>query len=225
MTNETRHIEAVIFDLDGLLIDSEPLQFRAWSEYVATLGHTLTPEVLSQMLGRRLIDSSRIVVDAFGLDMPAGQVAEERDRYFLAMVPGQIGPQPGAIDLVETLHRRQIPMALATSGHRRYVDMALESAAIPRLFTAEVTGDLVTHGKPHPETFLTAASLLGIEPARCLVLEDAPNGVRAAVAAGMQCIAIPGHGSSPADLAGADAILDSLAGVIGWLDQWVTSQG
>ncbi len=221
----TSRIEAVIFDMDGLLIDSEPLQFRAWSEYVETLGHRLTGDVLSNMLGRRLIDSARVVVDAFALDMAAEEVAEERDRYFLSMVPGKIGPQPGAIELVNTLQCRQIPMALATSGHRRYVDMALESACIPRLFTVEVTGDLVTHGKPHPETFLTAASLLGTEPARCLVLEDAPNGVNAAVAAGMPCLAIPGHETSHDDLAGADAILESLADVTGWIDQWAASQG
>lgn len=218
-------IEAVIFDLDGLLIDSEPLQFTAWYEYLETLGHTLTGDVLAKMLGRRLIDSSRIVVDEFGLEITAEQVAEERDRHFLSMVPGNIGPQPGAIELVETLHSRGIPMALATSGHRLYVDLALESASIPRLFAVEVTGDLVTHGKPHPETFLKAASLLDLAPERCLVLEDAPNGVLAAVAAGTRCIAIPNHGTSHDDLAGADAILDSLDEVVGWLDQWTVSQG
>lgn len=221
----TLSIEAVIFDLDGLLIDSEPLQGQVWGEYLATLGHTFTDDVLARMLGRRLIDASAVVAEAYNLDIPVTQVAEERDRHFLSMVPGNIGPQPGAVRLVETLHQRGVPMALATSGHRRYVDLALESAGIPRLFTVEVTGDLVKHGKPHPETFLTAASLLGINPERCLVLEDAPNGVRAAVAAGTRCVAIPGHGTSHDDLAGADAILESLELVIDWIDQWAASQG
>lgn len=211
-------IEAVIFDLDGLLVDSEPLQGQAWHDYLATLGATLTPEVLERMLGTRLIDASRTVVEAFGLDMQPEKVARERDEFFLAMVPGNIAPHSGARELVAELVRRGLPFALATSGHRRYVDLVLESAEIPRVFTVEVTGDMVKRGKPDPETFLTAASLLGVQPERCLVLEDAPFGIQAAKAARMTCLAIPNEHTRNLDLSVADGVLGSLNDVIPWLD-------
>jgi beta-phosphoglucomutase-like phosphatase (HAD superfamily) len=100
---------------------------------------------------------------------------------------------------------------LATSGHRRYVDLALATAGIPRVFEAEVTGELVEHGKPAPDTFLVAAELLGLPPVDCLVLEDSPNGVRSARAAGAKVFAIR-HLVSEDDLyaAGADRVFSSL---------------
>lgn len=212
-------IDAVIFDLDGLLIDSEPLQIRAWRDYLDTHGATLTDELLARMYGLRLADSARVVVEMLELDVTEDVVARDRDAIFLATVPGNIEAQPGAIEIVTTLHEQGVPIALATSGHRRYVDLALESAGIPSLFTVEVTGDLVTRGKPDPETFLTAASLMEIAPERCLVLEDAPNGVRAAKAAGMTCIAIPNADTAALDLSMADHVMSSLEEVAEWLDK------
>lgn len=211
-------IQAVIFDLDGLLVDSEPLQIMAWREYLDGLGVALPPEVLSEMYGLRLTDASKVVVRLLELDVTPEIVARDRDRRFLEMVPGAIEPRPGAREIVQELHRRDMPMALATSGHRRYVDLALESAAIPGLFKVEVTGEMVQRGKPDPETFLTAAELLGVEPAACLVLEDSPNGVRAAKAAGMSCVAIPIEDVSGVDVSMADAVLPSLEEVLAWLD-------
>ncbi len=209
-------IAAVIFDLDGLLVDSEPLQIQAWRDYLNTFGATLTGEMLVEMYGLRLSDSAKVVVQLLNLDVTPEQVAEDRDKLFLSMVPGNIGPRPGAREIVRDLRARQVPIALATSGHRRYVDLVLESAAIPRLFDVEVTGDIVTRGKPDPETFLTAAKLLGVAADHCLVLEDAPNGIKAAKAAGMHCIAIPNDDTGGLDLSLADSVEPGLheAGVI-----------
>lgn len=216
----TRRIAAVIFDLDGLLVDSEPLQIHAWREYLRQFDAELTPALLGQMYGLRLTDSSEVVARELELPVTAVEIARDRDRLFLKLVPDNIKPRPGALKIVTELHRRAIPIALATSGHRRYVDLALASAAIPRLFNIEITGEFVQRGKPDPETFLLAAKGLGIDPERCLVLEDSPNGVKAAKRAGMTCIAIPNDDTGAYDLTMADVVLGGLDEVLGWLDSY-----
>lgn len=207
-------ISGVIFDFDGLLVDSEPVQEEAWKRYLAGFDAALSPELLDRMYGRRLVDASQVVVDVLGLPVTAEVVARDRDALFLEMVPGRIKPTRGATALLAELIEREIPIALATSGHRRYVDLALEGAGIERNFTVEVTGDLVKQGKPHPETFLTAATMLDVRPEECLVLEDSPNGLLAAKAAGMYCFVVPGSTDSRHDYSSADLILSSLNDVI-----------
>lgn len=211
----SQRIRAVVFDLDGLLIDSEPLQAWAWHEYVARFGAVMTPNVLGRMLGLRAVDAVKIPIEM--LDLPVDEVTalRERDDIFLAAVPGAIHAHKGAVELIDELRSREIPIALATSGHRRYVDLALESAGLTGRFDQEVTAELVTRGKPNPDVYLRAAELLDTPPDACLALEDAPNGVTAAKAAGMRCFAIPGDHATPDAVAHADAVLESLNDVIG----------
>lgn len=215
-------VRAVVFDLDGLLVDSEPVQIAAWEAFLAELGHTLDDALLAEMFGLRLMDSARLVRDRLGLPLTVEEVMARRDAHFFAALPGRLHPMPGARELVAALQARGVPLALATSGHRRYVDLALESAAIPKVFDVEVTGEMVQRGKPDPETFLTAARLLDVAPERCLVLEDSPNGVRAAKNAGMTCIAIPNDDTSGLDLSLADEVMGGLEEVLVWLDGRVT---
>ena len=131
---------------------------------------------------------------------------------------------PGAHGLIADLRKRGMKLALATSGHRRYVALALESAGLTGMFDIEATGESVQRGKPAPDVYLLAAEMIGTEPSRCLALEDAPIGVRSAVDAGMRCFAIPNHDTRQFAFDGASAILDSLADVLpamverGWLD-------
>lgn len=209
----TREIAAVVFDLDGLLVDSEPLQAWAWDAYARRFGTTLRDDVLGRMLGLRAVDASRIFVELLDLPVAPEVAMRERDELFLEAVPGRIAPHRGARELVSALRERDVPLALATSGHRRYVDLALASAGLTGAFDVEVTGDQVERGKPSPDIYLRAAALLDTTPERCLALEDAPNGVRAALAAGMVCFAIPETGSLPG-VGDADEILGSLGQVI-----------
>ena len=207
-------IQAVVFDLDGLLIDSEPVQFAAWEAFVARYGRTLNADLMSRMYGTRLVDSAQMVARELDLPIDGAQVAVERDELFFSMIPGNIGAKPGAIELLAWLERAGVATALATSGHRRYVELACRSAGIPRSFDVEVTGDLVERGKPHPETFLRAAELLGVVSGATLVLEDSPQGVQAAVAAGAICFAVPDDPSRHAvDLSHAHLIVPSLGDV------------
>jgi HAD superfamily hydrolase (TIGR01509 family) len=218
-------IQAVVFDLDGLLIDSEPLQAWAWHEYVARFGAVMTPNVLNRMLGLRAVDAVKIPIEMLDLPVDEATALRERDEIFVAAVPGAIQAHAGAHDLIDALRARDIPLALATSGHRRYVNLALASAGLAGLFDQEVTAELVTRGKPNPDVYLRAAELLNTPPNACLALEDAPNGVTAAKAAGMHCFAIPGDHATPASVAHADATLESLEDVVGemvrrgWMDR------
>jgi HAD superfamily hydrolase (TIGR01509 family) len=216
-------IQAVVFDLDGLLIDSEPLQAWAWHEYVTRFGAVMTPNVLGRMLGLRAVDAVKIPIEMLDLPVDEATALHDRDEIFLAAVPNAIRAHTGAKELIADLKQRRIPVALATSGHRRYVDLALTSADLTGLFDQEVTAELVTRGKPHPEVYLRAAELLSIPPNRCLALEDAPNGVTSAKAAGMHCIAIPGEHGSPEGVAHADVVLESLSEVIGEIQRqgWI----
>lgn len=204
------HISAVVFDLDGLLVDSEPLQAWAWDEYIQRFGKRLTPDVLHRMLGRRAVDAVEIAVEMLALPVTGAEALRDRDEIFLAAVPGAIHAMDGALELLQELQQRHVPRALATSGHRRYVDLALASAGLTGIFDVEVTGEMVAHGKPHPDTYLQAARMLSTAPQHCLALEDAPHGITSAKAAGMLCFAVTADADSPHDISHADAILSSL---------------
>jgi pseudouridine-5'-monophosphatase len=219
----TKQIRAVVFDLDGLLIDSEPLQGWAWREYIARFGKELTPDIFGRMLGLRAVDAVKIPIQMLDLSVDEATALRERDEIFLAAVPGAIQAHTGARELIDDLRRYGFALALATSGHRRYVNLALDSAGLTGLFDHEVTAELVTRGKPHPDVYLRAADLLDTPPVCCLALEDAPNGVAAAKAAGMRCFAIPGEHGNLSGINDADAVLVSLGDVIGEMERrgWV----
>ena len=214
---QVTQVEAVVFDFDGLLVDSEPLQAWAWHAYVERFGTTMTHDILHQMLGMRAVDATKVAVELLKLPVTPEEALRQRDEVFLAEVPGRISAMPGALVLIQELKQRRIPLALATSGHRRYIDLALTSAGLLGSFDVEVTGDQVSRGKPFPDVYLRAAELLAVQPGACLALEDVPNGIRSAKAAGMLCFAIPGETVVPLDYSDADAVLPSLSDVIGEL--------
>jgi HAD superfamily hydrolase (TIGR01509 family) len=166
------------------------------------------------MYGTRLVDSAALVAEELRLPVSAIEIARDRDELFLAIIPGRILPKRGARTLIAELKRRQISVALATSGHRRYVDLACVSAGLTGVFDVEVTGDMVSRGKPHPETYLTAARMLQVPASACLVLEDSPQGVAAALAAGMTVFAVPDATVPGADLSAACVMLESLDDVL-----------
>lgn len=211
-------VRAVVFDLDGLLVDSEPLQIAAWDAFLARYGQRLDAAFLGELFGLRVWDSARVIGERFALPLTVDEIVAQRDDLFLASLADNLEPMPGARELIDALRHRGVPMALATSGHRRYVDAVLDQLGWADSFAVEVTGDMVTHGKPAPDIYLAAAEGLELSPASCLALEDAPHGVASAKAAGMICLAIPN--AMTAALPGfdlADAVLDSLDDVLGWL--------
>jgi HAD superfamily hydrolase (TIGR01509 family) len=205
-------IEAVIFDLDGLMVDSEPLAREAWRVFLADYGHVLDAETVDAMLGLRLMDSARVVRERFGLPLTLEQIAN---------LPGNLQPMPGVREVLAAVDGRGLRRAVATSSPKIYAPLALREIGVADGFEALITGGMVARGKPAPDIYLAAAAALSLPPAACLALEDSPNGVGAAKAAGMRCVAVPNELSAGLDLSAADAVLPSLLVVAERLDELV----
>ena len=213
---------AVIFDLDGLMADSEPLAEWAWAQVLARYGCQLDDETLQEILGLRVIDSAAHLCRRYQLPLTPEEAAAERDRLFLAAVPAQLSACLGLYPLLDDLETRGVPLGVATSGHQQYVSLALRTLGVAGRFQAIATGDQVARGKPAPDIYLLAARQLDIPPHDCLALEDAPLGVAAAQAAGMTCIAVPNPRLPPTKFSRADRVLTSLQEVHTALDDLLT---
>ena len=181
---------AVIFDMDGLLLDSEPLYRVTWQTAAAELGCPIDDELYARFVGRGNEESERILHERFGDALPLDEFRVRWRRDWddrLARAP--IARKPGAIELLDDLDAAAIPKALATSSPRSIALPCLGGLATR--FAALAFGDEVEHSKPSPDLFLLAAQRLGVTPSDCLVLEDSEAGVRAARAAGMDVIMVP----------------------------------
>ena len=184
-------IGAVIFDMDGLMLDTEPLYRAAWQQAAIGLGYVLSEATYSRMIGRKTEDAEHLMFDEFGPGFP---IDAFRQGYRKLESEFQRSPLPkkrGLDALLDLLDSRRVPKAVATSTRRIVAVAELFATGLLHRFDVIVTGDDVTNGKPAPDLFLLAAERLGIDPARCLVLEDAESGVIAAHRAGMQVYMVP----------------------------------
>jgi HAD superfamily hydrolase (TIGR01509 family) len=185
-------IRAVIFDMDGLMLDTEPLYRFAWKRASAECGYDLTEEIYKQLVGRSRKDGFEALVDAFGTEFPLRKFQDcVRKREASAFSGTPIAKKPGLDSLLTFLESRNIPKAVATSTERHRALPTLNSVGLLQRFETVVVGDEVARGKPFPDIFLLAAQRLGVDPAACLVLEDAESGVVAANHAGMQVYMVP----------------------------------
>lgn len=201
------------------MADSESLAEWAWNEVLGPYGRRLSPELMEEILGLRVADSARLICARFRLPLSPRDAAAERDRLFMEAVPTRLRARPGLYSLLDDLAARGVPLGIATSGHRRYVTLALRTLGVEGRFQAVATGDEVARGKPAPDVFLLAADRLGVPPPRCLVLEDAPLGIAAARAAGMICVAVPNSHTAPLGFSQAHRVLSSLDDVRRSLDE------
>jgi pseudouridine-5'-monophosphatase len=187
-----RRATHVVFDLDGVLLDTEPLYTRATQEVVSEWGKTFDWAVKQEMMGRDERESAQHLVDALELPISAAEYLSRQLPKAEALFP-TVDEKPGAEQFARELHRRGVAMAVATSGVRRVTDLKLQRHGWFEVFGAIVCGDdpRVQRPKPAPDIFLVAAATLGADPADCLVFEDSLAGVRAALAAGMLVVAMP----------------------------------
>lgn len=199
---------AVIFDCDGTLVDSEPLSRRAWERALAPFGCAFTDEDAAAVLGR-----SYALVHAYF----AGRAPLPGSEAFwpllsselFALLDAELEPFADAVATVRELRERGVPLAVASSSPRERLDRTLRAAGLAALLPVTVAGDEVARGKPAPDMLLAAAERLGAAPADCIVVEDAPVGVDAALAAGMTAVAIR-RAAALDGLGAAHVVLDTL---------------
>ena len=205
-------IEAVIFDLDGVLLDSE----EVWDAVREELAHERNgrwhERAQRDMMGMSSLEWSRYMHDVIGLPEPPGEIDAEVVRRMAARYRERLPLVPGAAGAVEGLAARW-PLGLASSSNRPLIDLALDLAGLERFFTATVSSEEVGRGKPAPDVYLEAARRLGVDPARAAAIEDSHSGILSARAAGMRVIAVPNPAfpPQPEALAEADVVLGSIA--------------
>ncbi len=210
-----RPVSHVIFDMDGVLLDTERLYTQATNAIVGRFGKIFDWSIKANMIGRPAIDSARYLVDALGLPIGPDEYLAERAVLFEELMP-TAEAMPGARELTASLAARGVPMAVATSSSRAVFDLkTTRHRAWFASFAIVVVGDdpRISRGKPAPDIFLVAAEALGARPDRCLVVEDAPAGVAAARAAGMQVVAVPDPAMEGSCLGDADLVVTGLADV------------
>jgi HAD superfamily hydrolase (TIGR01509 family) len=213
-------IRALIFDMDGLLVDSEPIAEIAIGQFLRLHGRELHSGTMELMLGRRLPDAVVAVAGAYGLSLPIADLIQSYDELRLAALRGNLQPMPGAAALLTFARAAGLKLALATSSLRTHADLSLAETGLVGLFDAEATGEEVERGKPEPDIFLLAADRLGQPPGSCVVLEDAPAGLASAAAAGMRRLWIPNVNTRGLPVGVAiDAQLPDLGAVIPWLQE------
>jgi beta-phosphoglucomutase len=203
----------VIWDVDGTLVDTAELHFAAWARLAGEMSQPFTRADFAATFGRR---NPEIIRQLFGSRYTESEVADLGDRkevYYRAAARAGVALLPGARQLLESLHAGGFLQAIGSSAPRANLDLILALTGITHFFAAVVFAEDTQRGKPDPQVFQVAAERLGIEPGRCLVLEDAVAGVQAARAGGMRCIAVSfvGHHSA-ANLAaaGADLVVPTL---------------
>lgn len=204
----------IIFDLDGTLVDTEPLYTEAAQAVVSRYGKVYDWSIKRHTVGGDPMAGARFVVDALSLPISAEAYLEERETI-LRVLCRTAAPKPGAVRLVEQLRARGIPLAVGTSSPRELCILKLQTHAVFSAFECVVCSDDpgIRSGKPAPDIFLRAAQELGAAPEHCLVFEDTPKGVQAARAAGMRVIVTPDPAMKDADFSGASAILADLSGL------------
>jgi pseudouridine 5'-phosphatase len=209
--NKSQPLKAVVFDLDGLIVNTEDLYEIVVDEMLEGRGKTHDRELRRQMMGRPLAESFRIMIEYHALpDLLEDLESECRDILARHMA-SSLHTMPGFCELAAELEKAHLPVAIATSGSREYAEHVLARVDLLERFHFILTADDVERGKPSPDIYLLAAERLGLAPQQMMVLEDSGNGCRAGVASGAFTIAVPNQHTLEHDFPGAQFIADTLA--------------
>jgi len=193
--------EAFIFDMDGLMFDTEPIYYRSWSEAAELLGYHLSKEFFSETQGRNNRDAEKILIQYTDPSININRFRELwKDKWFQLGRESGINLKPGLTELLEWLRLNGFPLALATSSNLEIMDFCLNETGLDDYFREKVCGQEVKAGKPKPDIYLEAAKRLNVTPSKCIVLEDSSSGAKAGVAAGMMVFLIPDQIDPPDDV-------------------------
>src|SRR5690348_6081363 len=183
---------AVLWDMDGTLVDTEPYWIASEFDLADKYGGRWTREDALMLVGCDLIVAGRYIREHMGIDLTPEHIVDELLDGVVARVQANVPWRPGAVELLAALREAAIPCGLVTMSYQRFVAPILEQLPA-ETFRVVVTGDTIDQGKPHPEPYLTAAAALGVAPADCVAIEDSTTGVTSAEAAGCRVLVIPNH--------------------------------
>jgi beta-phosphoglucomutase len=203
---------AVLFDVDGVLVDCYHAHYESWARLATELGRTVTEKEFARTFGRtsRDIIAALWPEESLDDDERIRSLDDRKEALYREIIAVDFPAMDGAVELIDALRTNGFALAVGSSGPPENVDLALRRLDRRNSFGAIVTGAEVTRGKPDPQVYLLAAERLGIEPRRCVVIEDAPAGIAAARAGGMASIGIASTGHTRAELRDADLVIDSL---------------
>jgi HAD superfamily hydrolase (TIGR01509 family) len=206
-------VEAVIFDMDGLMVDTEPIQSESFERVLREHGAQPRRNNLGviQTIGVTALDNWRRLRSKYNLNSSLEELVTRKREVYSELLPGRITPMPGLLPLIAMLEQRQIKKAIASSSSLDHINIVTKELELT--FDATVSGEHVERGKPHPDVFLKAAELLNVQPSGCVVLEDAESGVNGGKAAGMKVVAVPSRFTSDHDFTNANKVVPSLEAV------------
>jgi pseudouridine 5'-phosphatase len=204
-------LRAVVFDLDGVLANTEDLYEQACVAVLGRRGLTYDPPLREQMMGRPVADALRIMIEAHNLPDSIELLFDECREMLYGLMATELAPMPGAAELLDQIDSRGLPSAVATSALPDYAEFVLTRLELKRRFRFVLTSADITHGKPDPEIYMLAADRLKLRPDEIMVLEDSANGCRAAVAAGAFTIAVPNRHTAKHDFASVKFVAETLA--------------
>lgn len=204
------NIRAVVFDLDGLMLNTEDIFELAGVELMARRGLEMTDQIRHSMMGRRPVEAFTVLRELTGLQDSLEDLMLETKVLFATLAEDRLAVMPGLLELFELLDIRKLPRAVATSSPRAYMTHLLEKFDLLHRIDFTLTAEDVTHGKPHPEIYLKAAEMHGVNPAEMLVLEDSETGTRAAAAAGAYIVSVPSRHTDFGDFSMSRLTVSSL---------------
>jgi HAD superfamily hydrolase (TIGR01509 family) len=188
--------EAIVFDLDGVLVDSEQIWSAARKQFVRDSGGIWRSDATEAMMGMSSAEWSRYIRDELGVNLPAQTISRAVVERMESLYRRSVPVLPGARDAVTSLASR-FELAIASSANRQIIDLVLDLVDLRSLFALTVSSEEVMHGKPAPDVYLEAARLLDVKPSRCVAVEDSGNGLRSAASAQMTVVAIPNRSFPP----------------------------
>ncbi|HWO93594.1 MAG TPA: HAD family phosphatase [Dehalococcoidia bacterium] len=202
--------EALVFDMDGVLVDSEPLHLEATRSILGAEGIEISWEVFKEYVGTTVEATWRDMMLRYGLGGSYEDYLQRYEEAILGVLARELTPARGAPELIEAARERGKRLGLASSARGTWIAATLAGLGLTDVFDVIASGDMVTHGKPAPDIYLLAAQRLGIAPKRCIAIEDAPKGVASAKTAGMYTVGVLTDYNDAASMAAADELVNSL---------------
>lgn len=214
-------VKAVLFDMDGTMLDTEPISAECWKKAGKELGYIIEDRFMNTLFGKNIASIEKMLQEEFGIQEEAVQIIDKRLMHYKNyLAENGVPKKKGLMEVLEYLKHNNIPAVVCTSTEKATAENVLKKAGIYEYFTGYVYGDMVTRSKPDPQGFHMAAELAGQKPSECLVVEDSPNGVLAGKAAGGHIIFIPDCIEMPEGvLDGITAQLNDLNELIEWLEK------